>query len=254
MDHKMKLIDYLYGEMNQDERATFEQQLAGNEELRDELASLQAARKFARMDQDVAPAGLVHILPRSQAPARTWNLKWLAWAASFLVLLVAGKLLDVRVVAQEGQFAIQYGEISSPPPVEDVRTIVQDELKREHEYLQTQLASFSERLDDQFQSQPNKDENYRELETQLAVYTKQITSLKTELRNDQAERHNSLLERLHQNQRDHSTELMQGMVRYVENQRRQDLELINQGFNNLSMAVQLGENYTQFVNQPLQKF
>lgn len=253
MDHKMKLIDYLYGEMDKDERKTFEQQLANSKELQDQLASLKSARSFAASDRDVAPSGLVHVMPARSAQRSGWNLKWLAWAASFLVLLVAGKLLDLRVVAEEGQFAIQYGEIPSQT-TDDIRSIIQDELKLEQQNLQTQMASLVDKFDSRVQPLPVRDENYVDLEDQLAIYARQVASLKTELRNDQAARHNTLLERLHENQRSHSSELMQGMVRYVENQRQQDLELINQGFRNLSMAVQLGENYTQFVNQPLQKY
>ncbi len=255
MDHKVKLIEYLYGEMDREELKTFEQLLSSNEQLRAELASLQAARKFAASDHDVVPTGLVQIMPTkngASAPS-PWRSKWMAIAASLLVLMVAGKLLDVRVVAEEGQFAIQYGEVSMTDG-KDVRVIVQEELEREHKYLETKLASLTQQIEKQLGARVENGGNDKGLEDQLAAYSNQISALKTDLRNDQLARYNTLLEQLHQDQRDHSTELMQGMVRYVEAQRQQDLELINQGFENLSMAVQLGENYTQFVNQPLQKF
>lgn len=252
MDHKIKLMEYLYGEMDASAKEEFEQLLKTDEALQKELDTMQKTRSFLATDRDLVPQGKVQIVSHSGIGKNSiFRSKWFTMAASLLMLLIAGKLLDIRMVAKSGEFVVQFGDRVESPK-DDMLQMIREELKTEHQFLELQLASFQQQLEQKLESPAP--EIQKGFQTQFASYNRQIKNLKTDLEVAQADRYNTFMDQMQRDQKQYSKELMQGMFQFVEAQRQEDLKLISQGFKNLSRAIQLGEDYAQFANQPLQKF
>ena len=112
-----QLLEYLYGEMDEKQRIIFKESLQSDESLQQELSELEMVRKFLdhRTDEKMEPARIVVQRPTVVRPISKW---WLV-AASLLVLLIAGKLLELNISWQDNQMTIAFGEVKrqeSIPP------------------------------------------------------------------------------------------------------------------------------------------
>lgn len=110
------LVRYLDGELSGAEKENFEQQLAENSELREELQSLQATREAIRlyglrqkvsgihseMMKEMQPGAVI-------VPMRKRNLRYALAAAATLVLLIGGYFIyNVITLSPERVFASNY--------------------------------------------------------------------------------------------------------------------------------------------------
>lgn len=116
MNQEEKLMDYLYGEMSENEKQAFEQELEENPALKAELAALQGSRDFLADLPDVQPATKVVALKSKRVNWRKWVMP-LSVAASFLLLL---KIIDFQAVKTKNGFAFSFGpgqQIAEEQPV-----------------------------------------------------------------------------------------------------------------------------------------
>lgn len=174
MNPEEKLIDYLYGEMNAFQQAAFEEELAQNPELQQELAELQASRSFLADLPDIQPpATIVSLKPK--------RLKWQRWAipagiaASLLILL---ELFNFQAVTTENGFAFSFGdtkEIAKENPIVAPQYVTIAEVQQLLESREKAYRADVLLRDSLWQNRMNTQENTMRqyLNQQMVAYQKQ---------------------------------------------------------------------------------
>ncbi|MBX2816369.1 MAG: hypothetical protein KTR24_10235 [Saprospiraceae bacterium] len=245
-----KLIDYLYGEMAPEETEAFESRLRKDKELADKLSALRSVQEHLREDIDLEPPANVQIVPlRSK---RAISKHWWAAAASLLVLLIAGKALDLNLHLDSKQLTIAFGKDESVKPLDrqEVLQLLEEEFDAQQLYVDQRLHELNNKILMPAESYPSPNA----IETQFASYERQLNSMQEDIRKDQLTRYNQFLDRMDRDQRSYSRELMQDIFEYVEAQRQQDLRAINEGFKTISRALQTNDGGADLINPSLQKF
>lgn len=107
MNKEERLMAYLYGEMETDEKLAFEKELESDPDLRAELADFQDTQFCLQELPDLQPEATVLSLGKTTAfNWRRWGVR-LAMAASFLLLL---GLTNARMEFSNGSFVIAFGK------------------------------------------------------------------------------------------------------------------------------------------------
>ncbi|MBX2875764.1 MAG: hypothetical protein KTR30_26835 [Saprospiraceae bacterium] len=107
MNREERLMAYLYGEMEAEEKLAFEKEIEGDPELRAELGEFQETQFCLQELPDLQPEATVLSLGgASNFDWRKWGLR-LGVAASFLLLL---GLTNARMEFSEGSFVIAFGK------------------------------------------------------------------------------------------------------------------------------------------------
>lgn len=110
---------YLYHELDRDERARVEKYLAENPEAEAHMQQIQQVRRLMGAVEDKEVIAPPIFIDHGQ-PAARWNTRPLkivaSIAASLILLLLVGRLTDIRVSARDHEFKISFGEVAPPPP------------------------------------------------------------------------------------------------------------------------------------------
>lgn len=239
-------IDYLYGEMNDEEARNFEEEIGGNDSAKDELDTFRRVRFLLHQHEDVQPTGNpVVVVKRSSG----WT-KWMGIAASLLVLLVAGKLLNVQASAGQGSFHLSFGDST---PRQEVSPQLLAKLDQQRQEWQTGLASLRYDLDQavvNLQSQPA----VRQPQSQFAEYQFVETALH-DLQGQNQKMADELIENLRREQNENTQVLVDNLLRYWDEQRKADLQMVNDGLQNLAESIQLSsDTYAQLIQQPIENY
>ncbi len=238
-------IDYLYGEMTEEETRNFEEEIGGNSSAKDELDSFRRVRFLLHQQEDVPPTGNPVVVVKRSA---IWS-KWMGIAASLLVLLVAGKLLNVQASAGQGSFHLSFGEST---PSQEVSPQLLAKLDQQRQEWQTGLASLRYDLDQavvNLQSKPSDQPRTRFAEYQF------VESALHDLQGQNQKMADDLIENLRREQNENTQVLVDNLLRYWDEQRKADLQLVNDGLQNLAESIQLSsDTYAQLIQQPIENY
>ena len=240
---KTKIIEYLYGEMSPEEENAFKARLAKDPVLRKEWEAMNNTRAFLKDHMDEIP--MSHPLVVKTGKKNIFKSKWWAIAASLALLMICGKLLDLRVSVGNGQLAIHYGaqaEEKQEQPVLPVLTL---------EELAASIDGLKKDLIDRIDKYQGEVEN---TDAQLETYKNSMSALVNNLKSDQERLTRDLWQQFTDDQKEYTALLVDDFVEYVDLQRQQDLRLINESIYNLAQLIQMEtEQMAQYVYQPIQK-
>ncbi len=229
---KEQIVDFLYEEMSDQERIDMLSSLESNTQLSQKIAELEDVRSFLQTSKDVTVQAEVPI-PTPKRSRSILHTRWWAIAASLLLLLVAGKLLDVRVTWDERQFSMGYGE-------EQEDAGGQLAMQQQLATLQTALASLQEKLDAQEAIAPVQTVDTESIDDK--TYQKLLASLQQTIRNENLTLKQNLAEQIQSEQNAHVESLLSNVMDYWDAQRREDLKMINDGILNLAGALNVPTN------------
>ncbi len=235
------MMDYLYGEMSPSEREAYKSELDRSEDGQ-ELAAMGAVRKFMAQSKDVDPGPApVLVLPAKRRAIGRW---W-AVAATLLMLLVAGRLLGIQVKMDQRQFTMSFG------PTEQVNPATMPS-QDNYQAVLAAVASLRSEMNEKM------DRLERPQLAQLATQD-QLQALQTSLARSMNTQNSDLFyqvsDQLQRDQEAYTRSMIDELVQYLETQRREDLQLVNDGLQNLVQAIQLNsDDLAQFVNNPIQNY
>lgn len=237
-------IDYLYGEMTDEETQTFEAEITGDNSAKDELDSFRRVRFLLHQHEDVQPTGSPVVVVKRYPK---WS-KWMGIAASLLVLLVAGKLLNVQASAGQGSLHLSFGE---PITSQEVSPQLLAKLDQQRQEWQTGLASLRYDLD---QAVVNLQSRPAVPKTRFAEY-QFVESALHDLQGQNQKMADDLIENLRREQNENTQVLVDNLLRYWDEQRKADLQLVNDGLQNLAESIQLSsDTYAQLIQQPIENY
>lgn len=229
---KEQIVDFLYEEMSEQEKIDMLSSLESNTQLSQKIAELQDVRSFLQTSKDIPV--LTEVPVPTPKPSRSiFRSRWWAIAASLLVLLVAGKLLDIRLTWDERQLSMGFGEYKD-------RSVSQLETQQQLATLQATLVSLQERLDAQEEVVPVQKEANDSIDNE--TYERLLASLQQTIRNENQTLKQNLAEQIQSEQNAHVENLLSNVMDYWDAQRREDLKMINDGIMNLAGALNVPTN------------
>ena len=150
------LMAYLYDELSGEERVMVEKYLAENPTAMKELESFQHVRKMISVVSDkevIAPP----IVMEDSKQRFLWNAPYFktiaAIAASLLLLMIAGKVLDIQVNFSGNEMKVSYGKpaVDVIPQQgltqEQVQSMINSSMTQNNQFVQASMSETQKRLD-----------------------------------------------------------------------------------------------------------
>lgn len=143
------LIDYLYGEMSQEEKGAFEDRLVNESDLKAQLEGMKGTQELlskAEEEEVVIPS---FIIPEQEARGvNYWQSSAFRWsasiAASLILILLAGFALDFRVQQNGNAMTFSFGQAQEEKPdvsQDEVRQWIAEAVNEQAEWTQQELTS-----------------------------------------------------------------------------------------------------------------
>jgi hypothetical protein len=243
--NKEKLLDYLYDEMTEPEKSAFENELVQDSALKKELEEMQMVRGYLKRSQDEISAPVKLVINRPKV--RYLRSRWWTIAASLLVLLIAGKLMNLRISLSDQQLLLSYGPVQSENTAPGELMESHADLVRTVNQLKEQIAIYGQSMEAITVREPANQAHQPDNEILVSM-----------LRNSLAEQkglENRVAGKILEDQQKYIQAVAQDLIRYWDEQRKNDLRIINEGMQNLVQSIQYGqEDLTQFVNNTYQNY
>ena len=258
MNHKpdeSKLVDYLYGELDPSEAKMVEQYLAQNPEERKRMEEWSFTRRVMNNlnDKEVIPPPV--FLEGEGRQRSFWKEKYfrmtMGIAASLFFLLVAARILGLSITYGQGEMTIGFSkgmEVPSPSLIhltEDrVNQMIQANNSRMEQSLNENRQSMENAIQQNLGSNTTKIDRY--IQNTSSVSQDQVKIFVAQLQDDNVRLMKEYMQRSATGQKEYIESLMVDFSKYLEEQRRQDLQLFQVRMNNME------ENTDQFKQETSQ--
>jgi hypothetical protein len=240
-EREEKLVAYLYDELSADERNEVETLVRNNPDVSKEFEPLRAVhRALARLkDKEViAPSYLVE-QPKGVRPLyqSAWVRVSVSIAASLVLLMTAARLTGLEMRYQDSELRISFGGTRSDKPVEQLTTLqvqemINSSLQSQQESFQGGWANLKQEMESSIRKSVNQ--GMKLSPSQVAAITTQVSNASNEQVNGyvatlQAENLKQIQDYLklsstEQNQ--YIEGLLVDFAKYLQEQRRQDFQLL----------------------------
>ena len=243
---RQQMMDYLYGELEADERRDFEQWLADNPEARAELDAMQETRMALSALPDVKPAPAVFAV-ESPAP-RSLNLKRWKRAAIAAAFLGALWLFNFRVEIQKGGVILAFGKAPEavqavqPPAVTD-----NEQWRAAYAALQTEWERKWKSVDSLLETQSatwKKQQNVQ-LAGWKQLQEKELETARREFREKEVPRVAYMVQHMQLEQQEELRVMLEQFWSNWQNTRQTDLKNIGAHFSDLYQDVETRQKATE---------
>ncbi|MGM0579052.1 MAG: anti-sigma factor family protein [Bacteroidota bacterium] len=218
-DWKAKMMDYLYDELNPEERKAFEEELAQNQELKEELEAFQSDKEILGNweDEKVSAPPFFNIYKNPEKNNGQTGLKWfLSIAASLLILMVAAKFTGLEISNQNGEFRIALGQ-----EIQSDNQMDKDEIQQ---LVNLALTNYEEKLD------AERKEDKQELESYLTQQSQQnkklINNYLTGLQESNVEMMQAYWKESNEQQQVYTENMLTNFAEYIDEQRKEDMDYL----------------------------
>lgn len=233
---------YLYGEMEGEERERMELYLAENANARLELENMKAMQHLLRMVEDkevIAPPIVVdHHKTRS-----LWDFPYaktiISIAASLLIIMVVGRLTNTTVSSDDSGIRISFGTQVTTPPDATTPTLTQAEvqqminasLSESNNTWQQSLAENRQKIDESIRknlaANTRNSERVDALVQQVASASKdQIAAYVASIQTENMRMMQDYMKLTSTEQKDYMEDLLVDFSKYLQQQRNDDLRLL----------------------------
>ena len=246
--NKENILDYLYGEMDLQARLEFEKKLQNDAALQSELRELQQVRAFLGQSKDIAPNPINMVVNTTHTTRKL--SRWWAIAASLLILVVAGKMLDLRIESSGSHLVVGFG------PLQSENTTSPEIMKAQYASLQQAITDLQKQISTQ--AEPRLQSSMVS-ETDLSEQSQQNQKLAgwivNAVKQEQSMLENRLSNKILEDQQVYMQGVAQDLMRYWNEQRKDDLQMISTSMQSLVQALQLQpQDLAQFVNNTQQNY
>ncbi len=210
-------------------------------ELRREARKLQSVRDFLQSDQEEDPGQPpVFIKPKRSIVIS----KWWAIAASLAMLILAGKLFGLRVTADQNHLAVHFGNEPKLQASSD-----------DYQQVMASLAALRHDVNTKLNAPLPATTTENVAPAQEVDYDRLLAMFKSALDRENNQFAERLTSQLQEDQQEYTREVMTTLVDFWDRQRKEDLQMVNDGLQNLAQSIQLNsDEFAQFVNQPIENY
>ncbi len=253
MNREERLMAYLYGEMEAEEKIAFEKEIEQNPELRAELGEFQETQFCLQELPDLQPEATVLSLGgHSNFDWRKWGVR-LGVAASFLLLL---GLTNARMQFSEGSFVIAFGKEQVKADQEMTTAAIAQQAVDFKAALLEKEREFNHKLkamDSLWQSQLTTNSEAQQLaiaqqwQRFQARQQADFAALQTQFKEEQLPQFAALLQNMQVAQKQELQDLISGLYTDWEETRLLDLKAIETEFVHLYKNVERNHTETAAV-------
>ena len=268
LDQPWDLISYLYGEMSEEERALFEEELKQNAELREELAAFKATRSCLQAANEVQEAPTLPMLPldvpreSSHVPLpKWWQSPWLQAAVFAMTLMCTAALTGLQMKWNDTEgFSLRFGEATSqkeisesPQAANEVgsiselaaeNTLIRQLLLAQQDSFSQQLAALYGQLDTKLQQ---RIAGLAKQKQQVSLSEDQFSSIRKELLRENYQLMTDLMEYGAEYQRSYNEQMLGEFAQYLDRQRSNDLQLISVALQDILQQNNIQQQETEIL-------
>jgi len=234
-----RIIDFLYGEMSQEEKTTFQKELISNPALKQQLDEVAGVHDFLSIvtDKEIVPPSFVFgdEKPVSIPFVQSNPFRWVSSiAAGLTILLISAYLLQFNVTKNEKGLLIGFGEIQ-PQPIasqtvskEEIQTLMTEVLATYDASTKEKIINLESKLSEKIDLQKQK--NFAELQTIVANYSSDTDQLMRSYVSQMSDQNKKMIENYYAVSNDTQKKYMQSVLadfnNFYQNQRNYDLTVI----------------------------
>lgn len=261
-------MDYLYGEMNETAKRKFDQYLLANADARQELERFQNLRSTLSEIEDkevIAPPIVISDQgnnARNGMHTRFWNAPYVrtiaSLAASLLLVILVGKLSDLRLHASGNELSVRFGAIPKESEKEtpaaaiteqEVQQMINASLERNNVQVQASLEETQRNLDASIRknlalSSGNIDKLVREAST---ASQQQIRQYVEAIRAENMQQVKDYFQLTSTEQKQYIENLLVDFAKYLQQQRNDDLQLVQTRMNSLEQNTDVFRQETEQI-------
>ena len=254
------LMAYLYGELQGEEKKNVEKYLSDNPEAMAALQGMMDVRKVLSAIEDkevIAPP----IVMEDSKQRYFWNAPYLktviSIAASLLLLLVAGKVLDLRISFVNNVAQIGFGEpvIKTDNPVQtgltaqEVQDMINNSVQQNNQIVQTSWSESQKKIDASIRkNMAFNSEKYNELVKEASKASQaEISGYVASLKNENQQLVKDYFKLTTGEQQKYIESLLVDFAKYMNQQRTSDLEAIQLRMVNMEQNTTLLKEETEQI-------
>lgn len=248
----INIINYLTGEMTNEELSQFNRQLDENQLLREQVEEIRmtqgqlAAWKNDEIDvPDFEPQATVNsrITSDSKSFAKKIHLpNWVKYAAVFLGFAALLQITGFKVNHDGNTLLLSFGEPQSERiDINDVDEIVAKAIDKYAAAQNDQLVEFKNQMNADLSSVAHA---VNSINTKNELNKAQLERMFSENMNNQYVSLESMIKGIEDNQRQDLEDSFTGLVEYIENKRVKDQYKIQNAFSEIATAINNQQNQT----------
>lgn len=255
-------IAYLYGELGEDANEKFEQYLQENPDARHELERYKSLRKILSAVQDkevIAPPILLGDHKQSLFRAAPYFKTIISIAASLLIIMIVGRLTGTSVSLTNQELRISFGksqELQKAPATEnqplsadEVRQMIRASIETNNNALAANWKENEEKLTSSVRK--NLDMNSKRI-SQLVMLASQasqdqIRSYVSGLQNENMQMVKDYFALSTAEQKSYIENLLVDFSEYLQQQRNNDLQLVQMRMNSLEQNTDIFKQETEQI-------
>ena len=263
--NEQEWMDYLYGEIDEATRRKFDQYLLTSAEARQEMERFQSLRSVLSGVADkevIAPPIVIGDQTGSGNRRRVWDAPYLrtilSIAASLLLIILVGKLADLRVHLSGQELSVHFGALPKGPEKEtlasavteqEVQAMINASLERNNLQVQASMEQTQKELDASIRknlalNSGNLDKLVREASTASQEQVRQYVET---IRAENMQQVKDYFHLTSTEQKQYIENLLVDFAKYLQQQRNDDLQLVQTRMNSLEQNTDLFRQETEQI-------
>jgi len=255
-------MDFLYGELEGAEKERMENYLSTNAEARQEFENFKQLRSMLGSVKDkevIAPP----IFVGDGKQRFFWNTPYVktivSIAASLLLIMVAGKLLDIRISSGGNEFRISFGAPAVTQPVqvtpastltaEQVQAMIQSSLSDNNLAMQASWKESQQKLDASIKN--NLAQNSGKIDQLVkqasTASQQQISQYVSGLQEENLKLVKDYFSLTSNQQKDYIENLLVDFAKYLQQQRNDDLQIVQTRMSSLEQNTKEFKQETEQI-------
>ncbi|PHN04293.1 anti-sigma factor family protein [Flavilitoribacter nigricans] len=245
VDRQAQMMDYLYGEMTDQDRREYELWLDQNPSVRQEIEEMQTSRQWLADVETVQPSPLLVELKPQTGISRAWLYRAGAAAAVLLALW----MFNFQIRTDQGGVILSFGNpvLQQPQPVEETDAIpaaVWEKFLAEHQQkLEQQLLSMDSSWQNRMVAMQKENKHQWQLITNNQAH--QVAQVKKEFTEQELPRLAGLMQQLQIEQQEELQLLLVEFWNTWQETRQTDLEHIDFQMTNLYEDVERNQQASE---------
>ena len=262
-------MGYLYGELDEHEKQKFDQYVLSNPEARLEIERLENLRKALKAVEDkevIAPPIVIgdsNSAPLSTGVTRFMDAPYIrtiaSIAASLAIVILVGKLTGTHLRVSQQEISLSFG--AAPEQVEknqintagltqaDVQQMINASLEKNNIAFEASLEETSEKLDASIRknlalNSGNIDKLVKEA---ASASQQQITQYVQTMRTENMQQVKDYFQLTSTEQKQYIENLLVDFAKYLQQQRNDDLQLVQTRMNSLEQNTNLFRQETEQI-------
>lgn len=257
-------MDYLYGEQDEVQKEKMQRYLLEHPEAQQQLQQMKEVLGMLGHVEDKEVIAPPVFMDNERPMVSFWKSTAfrtvLSIAASFLLLIVAGKLLGTEVSFGQGEMRISFGGVKPPATVEQpvaypslttdqVQQMINRSLAQNNQQTEVRLAESQQKLNEVIrQNLASNSQQINQLVSEAALASQeQVRAFVAGLQTENLQLMKDYMQLSATDQKKYMENLLVDFSKYMQEQRNQDLQMLQTRFSNMEQNTNVFKQETEQI-------